>query len=165
MIITGAIGVGKTTVCEKVIELARGLKYSCGGIITCKSQTGDIIIKDIQTGKKKTFASTNDIYQGPRTAKYFFNPEGIEFGIQAIDRGIASDILLVDEIGHLELRGEGFTKVVDQIATGKVNTCIVVIRKELLPAFSTKLGGTATVFETTVENRDRLPGEISRTLS
>ena len=164
IVVTGAIGIGKTTVCQKVIGIARIQGYRCGGVIARKNQNEDIIIEDIETGETKTLASTDDICQGPRTAKYFFNPEGIDFGIQAIDRGTASDILLVDELGHLELRGEGFAGVVEQIAAGKVRNCILVIRKGLLPDYLPQLGAATSVFETTVSNRNQLPGEIGRIL-
>lgn len=165
IVVTGAVGTGKTTVCDKVVKIARGQGYSCGGIIAHKTQNEDIIIEDVQTGETKALASISNIYQGPRTAKYFFNPEGIDFGIQAIARGTASDILLVDELGHLELRGEGFAEVIEQIAAGKVKNCILVIRKDLLSAFLPQLGKTTSVFETTVDNRNQLPGEIGLTLA
>ena len=165
IIVTGAVGIGKTTVCEKVIKIARSQGYSCGGIIAYKTRNEDIIIEDVQTGETEVLASISNIYQGPRTAKYFFNPEGIDFGIQAIDRGTASDILLVDELGHLELSGEGFAKVIEQTFAGKVKNCIVVIRKELLSAFLPRLGATTSVFETTINNRNQLPGEIGRILT
>jgi nucleoside-triphosphatase THEP1 len=165
IIVTGAIGIGKTTVCEKVIKLARSQGYSCRGVITYKTRNKDIIIEDVQTGKTKALASISDIYQGPRTAKYFFNPEGIDFGIQAIDRGTASDILLVDELGHLELSGQGFAKVIEQVAAGKVKNCIIVVRKGLLSAFLPQLGATASVFETTINNRNQLPREIGLVLT
>ena len=165
IIVTGAIGIGKTIVCEKVIEIARGQGHSCGGIIAHKTQTEDIIIEDVQTGETEILASISNIYRGPHTVKYFFNPEGIDFGIRAIDRGIASDILLVDELGHLELRGEGFAGVIEQITAGQVKTCIVVIRKELLSDFLPQLGATTSVFETTIGNRNQLPGEIGMVLT
>ncbi|UCB44124.1 MAG: hypothetical protein JSV77_05710 [Dehalococcoidales bacterium] len=165
IVITGAIGIGKTTVCEKVIEIARSQGYSCGGVIAHKIQNEDIIIEDVQTGETKVLASTSNIYQGTQTPKYSFNPEGIDFGIQAIDRGTDLDILLVDELGHLELRGEGFADVVEKIAAGKVKNCILVIRKELLPALLPQLGVATSVFETTIGNRNQLPREIGMVLS
>jgi len=165
IIITGAIGIGKTTVCQKVIEIARSQGYSCGGVISYKTRDEDIIIEDIQNGETRVLASANGIYRGPRTIKYYFNPEGIDFGIEAIDRGITADILMVDELGHLELRGKGFANVVEQIATGKVRNCILVIRKELLSAFLSQLGVETSVFETTIDNRNQLPGEIGLALN
>ncbi len=43
--------------------------------------------------------------------KYFFTPEGIDFGIQAVEKGTSAAILVVDEIGHLELKGEGYSEL------------------------------------------------------
>ncbi|HEX9896187.1 MAG TPA: nucleoside-triphosphatase [Dehalococcoidales bacterium] len=161
VIITGTIGIGKTTVCKKVIEIARSRGYSCGGIVTYKTRNEDIIIEDIQTGEIRDLASTHNIYQGLRTAMYFFNPEGIDFGIRAIEKGVTSDVLVVDELGQLELSGQGFVKVIDQIAAGKIKNCILVIRKSLLSSFIPKLGITTSVFEITINNRNHLPNEIS----
>ena len=165
IIVTGAIGIGKTTVCEKIIKTSWSEGYSCGGVITRKVRNEDIIIEDVQTGETETLASTSDIYQGPRTGKYFFNPEGIDFGIKAIDRGTASEILIVDELGHIELSGDGFAKVIEHIAAGKGKNCILVVRKELLPSYLPRLGTAIPVFETTMNNRNRLPSEISPILS
>jgi len=165
VIITGAIGIGKTTVCRKLVEIVRNRGHTCGGILTYKAADKGIIIEDIQTGKNEALASTNNIYQGPRTKKYFFNPEGIDFGIRAIDKGASSDILLVDEIGHLELKGKGFVKVIELIRAGKIRNCIVVIQKELFSAFLSQLDTIPLVFETTIDNRNQLPREISLILN
>ena len=164
IIITGDINIGKTTVCEKAVAKARNLGYSCGGILTHKISNSDIVIQDLLTGKKKTLASPNIEYQGPRTIKYSFNPNGIQFGIRAIDRGISSDIILIDEIGHLELRGEGFINVLRLIESGKFKNCIIVIQRKLLSRFLPLLDIVPLVFKVTIDNRNRLPEEIASVL-
>ena len=120
IIVTGAIGIGKTTVCHRLIEIVQNQGYSCGGILTHKAPDKGIIIEGIQSGKAKTLASINNVYHGPRTAKYSFNAKGIAFGVREVEKGISSSVLLVDELGHLELRGEGFVKVIELIRTQKV---------------------------------------------
>lgn len=160
IIVTGAIGIGKTTVCRNLIDLVRNQGYTCSGILTYKAADKGIIIEDIQSGKTQTLASTDNVYHGPRTAKYFFNPKGIDFGIQAIDKGTSAAILLVDEIGHLELEGAGFVKALELIKAGKFKASILVIRKELLPALLSRLPAIPLVFETTINNRDELPTKI-----
>jgi len=164
IIVTGKVGIGKTTVCEKVVAIAERLGYSCGGILTPKSKEG-IIIVDVQTGERKALASTNNIYQGPHIRKYYFNPNGINFGIKAIDKGISLDILFVDEVGYLELKGEGFVKALELIRAGKVKNSILVIRKELLLAFSARLGPKLSIIETTIKNRNELPQKICTLLN
>jgi len=164
VIVTGAIGIGKSTVCQKLVEILRNRGYTCGGILTYKSADNDILIEDIQSGKKETLASSSGIYQGPRTAKYSFNPKGIDFGIQAIEEGTSAAFLVVDEVGYLELRGEGFVKILELIKTDKVGKCILVIRRELLPDFLPQLLSAASVFEATTDNRDQLPLDIGSVL-
>ena len=51
IIVTGAIGIGKTTVCRKLIEIVRNRGYTCGGILTYKAPDKGIIIEDIQSGE------------------------------------------------------------------------------------------------------------------
>ena len=164
IIVTGKVGIGKTTVCEKVVAIAKRLGYSCGGILTPKSKEG-IIIVDVQTEERKVLASINNIYQGPHIGKYYFNPESINLGIKAIDKGISVDILFVDEVGYLELKDEGFIKILEPIRVGKVKNSILVIRKELLLAFSTRLGSELSITETTIKNRNELPQKICTLLN
>ncbi len=128
IIVSGAIGIGKTSVCRKLIELVKKQGFTCGGILANKAAISSLVVEDIQSGKTETLASTDNVYNGPRTPKYSFNPKGIDFGIQAIDGGTSADILVVDELGHLELRGEGFVRVLDIIKSGKAKNCVLVIR-------------------------------------
>jgi len=165
IVVSGTVGIGKTTVCKKVSDLARSLGYNIGGIITYKAPDNGIIIEDVRTGKRKVLASINDIYTGPRTKRYFFNPKGIDFGIRAIESGTSADVLLVDEIGHLELGGEGFTNVTKLVRAGEAANCILVIRQELLSTFLSQLESAPLIFETTIGNRDRLPQEIAGVLT
>jgi nucleoside-triphosphatase THEP1 len=164
IIITGAIGIGKTTVCEKVINIVRSSGYSCGGILTHKARHESLIVLDIQTGDKAILASADNTFEGPRTPRYSFNPEAIKFGIRAIDGAIDSDILIIDELGHLELDGEGFAKSLELVKTGRAKNSILVIRKELLSAFLAQLGDNPSIFETTISTRDQLPRKICSSL-
>jgi len=164
MVITGETGVGKTTVCEKVIRMAKGEGHTCGGILTPKGLEDGVIcgidIVDIQSGERETLASTHDLYDGPRAGKYSFNPDGIRFGIRAIEKGRSSDILLVDEIGHLERKGQGFAEALALVGSGEVGNSILVIRKDLLSVFLPRLDAGLHVFETTPSTRDGLPQQV-----
>ena len=157
IIVTGVIGTGKTTVCRKLVEMLRSRGYSCGGILTYKADNENIIVKDIQSGQTEVLAGSSTVYDGPSTPRYSFNPEGIEFGLRAIDRQSTADVLIVDEIGHLELRGEGFFQVPELIKSGGIKNCVLVIRQQLLSHFLSELDVVEpVVYEVTIDNRDRL---------
>ena len=164
IIVTGKVGIGKTTVCRKLVEITRNQGHTCGGVLTYKAAGKGIIIEDIQSGEAETLASINNVYDGPRTGRYSFNHRGIEFGIEAIDKGASASILIVDEIGHLELRGEGFAKILELIKVGKVKDCILVIRSGLLPGFLPHFPTKPLIFEATANNRNQLPQEIGSVL-
>lgn len=164
IVVTGAIGIGKTTVCRKLIGIVRNQGYTCGGILTYKAADKGIIIEDIQSGEKEALASINNVYYGPRTAKYFFNPKGIDFGIKAVNAGASATILLIDEIGHLEVSGGGFANVLKLIKGGRIENCILVVCRGLLLTFQPRLGTMPLVFETTINNRNQLPQEIGSVL-
>lgn len=161
VIVTGQVGVGKTTVCQRVVTIARESGLTCGGVISHKTADWGILVEDVRSGASMPLASTRDTYQGPQTGKYWFNPAGIEFGVEAIRRGMSSSILVVDEIGPLELEGEGFSCATEILRRRRVRDSIVVIRSELLVAFLPLLGRAACIFKTTLENRDSLPEQIS----
>ncbi len=91
VIITGAIGIGKSTVCRKAAAAVRAQRRSCGGILTYKSADGSIIIEDMASGETATLASETAIFNGPRTERYFFSPQGISFGLRAIAEVYASE--------------------------------------------------------------------------
>ena len=163
IIVTGAIGSGKTTVCQKLIEILRNRGYVCSGFLTHKGADQNIIIEDVKSRKKMVLAGTCSAYSGPRTFKYSFNSQGIDFGIKAIieDTG---DILFVDEVGQLELRGEGFTNVLELIKSGNYKNCVLVIRSQLLSAFLSQLPSAPLIFETSTGNRSELPEAIASML-
>lgn len=164
IIITGSIGVGKTSLCAKVAELLKEKGMSCGGIITPRAPDGGIIVIDLMSGRREVLAAIVDIYKGPRIGKYYFNPVGIGFGIDAIERGKNTDVVFVDEVGLLELSGGGFAKVLELVRSGTLKNSIIVIREELLSLFLAGFKNRVTVFKATLENRDILPARICEAL-
>jgi len=159
-IITGATGIGKTTVCAKAIDSLTTHGLTCGGVLCWKEAGGGIQLEDVESGDTVHLAGVSDEYSGPRAGKYCFNPEAIDIGNGIIERAAKRDVVVVDELGLLELAGHGFTSAVDLISTGRFNNAIVVIRSELLPEYLPILGVSPLVFTTTRKNRERLAADI-----
>ena len=162
---TGTLGIGKSTVCRKLLDFVRNQGYSCAGILSHKNEeNSSIVLEDIKTGERRVLASIQELFTGPRTPRFYFNPEAIDFGIQSINNGLSSTMVMVDEIGHLELKGQGFSNIITLVREKKVEHCILVIRKDLLAAFLPLCDVEPMVFETTIDNREQLPVEIAKLL-
>jgi nucleoside-triphosphatase THEP1 len=160
IVLTGDRGIGKSTCCLRIKELALQRSFRLGGIITCKSPDRDIIVEDLQTGRTDILASTENRFDGPHYGKYHFNPCGIEFGTKSIKRGASADILFVDELGYLELRKEGFYAVLELLSSACARAVVIVVRKELLSEILPLLKAEPVIFEATIKNRSELPGWI-----
>ena len=165
IIITGSTGVGKTSICENVAELLKGEGMSCGGIVTPKAPDGGIIVVDVMSGRREVLAAVAEIYRGPHIGRYYFNPQGIVFGIDAIEKGKNNDVVFIDEVGPLELSGGGFVKALELIKSGTLKNSITVIREGLLALFLAGFKNRVTIFEATLKNRDILPSRICEALS
>jgi len=160
IVITGDIGIGKTTVCGKVISKLKSNRFLYGGVLSIKDSGGDIKVLNLKNNKEIAFASNNIKYNGPRTNNKFFSQEGIDFGIKAIEESLDSDFLFVDELGLIELEKKGYYKVLDHIHNNRFNNIIIIIRRSLLSTYKEILGNKIKVFEVYKENRDIIPLQI-----
>jgi len=160
LVITGDIGIGKTTVCGKIISKLKSNRFLCGGILSVKDSGGDIKVLNIKNNKEIAFASNNIEYRGPRTRNKFFSQEGIDYGNNAIEESLDSDFLFVDELGPIELEKKGYYKVLDHIHNNRFNNIVIIIRRSLLSTYKEILGKKIIVFEVYKENRDIIPLQI-----
>ena len=167
-LLTGTVGAGKTTATERVIDLARRRGLACGGLLAPAltgqdgSKTG-IWGVDLLTGERRTLARTDQDLGGPSLGVYSFDGAALMWANEVIDKAIgACDLLIVDEIGKLELwRGAGLAPVVPRLALGEVNRSLVLIRAFLLAELQARLGSVEqAVFELDAQNRDELPPQI-----
>jgi nucleoside-triphosphatase THEP1 len=171
-LLTGQVGVGKTTVAERVAGLARRTGLVCGGILApalkkpCGQKAGIWGI-DLATGERRLLARTDRELGGPSVGVYSFDAEGLDWAVETIERAIqTSDLVFVDEIGKLELwRGEGLAPVLPLLASGGIDRALVLVREELLLALQERLVDVETVVvEVTEANRDGMPGHVLDTL-
>jgi nucleoside-triphosphatase THEP1 len=130
-ILTGERGAGKSTLCLALAERARQAGISVGGIVSISE--GDTLpwqgyrVKNLLTGEERPLARRTDIQEGIRCGSYVFDPEGIRFGQQAIEQAVQAGVhlLVVDEVGLLELNGEGWAPALQQLPTTGVMLWVV----------------------------------------
>ncbi|MFQ5975026.1 MAG: NTPase [Candidatus Hydrothermarchaeales archaeon] len=116
LLITGQPGSGKTTLCQKVVEGLKD-KIQIGGFVSGEIREGGIrkgfMIKDVGSGVKGILAHV-DHKTGPRVGKYRVNLDDLNaIGVGAINRALGDcDLVIIDEIGPMELYSEEFVKAV-----------------------------------------------------
>jgi len=182
VVLTGEIHIGKTTVSRTIAELAQERGYCVHGILTPPILDSDgtrlgIEAVNLASGERRELARVwrghrkqeeDWNWDGPQIGPYYFDPAVLVWAHDAIARGIAldCDLLIIDEIGRLELeQGLGFSQVLDLLGTSIVVRSLVVVRASLLEAFRRRLPKLEFVtFTVTSENRDDLATEIAERL-
>jgi nucleoside-triphosphatase len=169
-ILTGAPGTGKTTILQKVIDALSDRGISVGGMLSREvRKTGIRIgfeILDCATSKQGWLAHINQNI-GPQVGKYRVNLQDLEnIGAQAIiEAAQKSQIIVIDEIGPMELYSEKFKQAVAvTFESGKLVLAIVHAKATDPLVTSAKNREDAEIFTVTGANRDILPQEITKAI-
>ena len=163
LFLTGAPGTGKTTILLKVADALKSKGYRIGGMITrevrsCGSRVGFQII-DVQSSRQGWLAHVN-LKTGPKVGRYRVNLEDLNsIGAAAILKAVkGSDIILIDEIGPMELFSEKFKEAVRKaVESGKIVIGTVHWRMRDATIEEIKQREDAEIHVVTRENRDKLP--------
>jgi len=166
VLLTGDRAVGKTAVCQRVVEEARGRGYRCSGLLSPCILEGEekrgIQLVDVSTGETRLLAMADDGAGNVRWGKYRFLSSALQWGTLVLKAALPSHLLVVDELGPLELKkGEGLVTALELLAGGSFSLAVVVVRPELLTALAERLKGLRPqVIEVTEQNRDMLPERV-----
>ncbi|MEJ2207452.1 MAG: nucleoside-triphosphatase [Anaerolineae bacterium] len=167
-LLAGPVGVGKTTVAERVAGLALRRGLTCGGLlapalVSACGQKAGIWGMDLGGGDRRLLARTDRDLGGPAMGPYSFDAAALEWatGVVAGAMG-ACDLLFVDEIGKLELwQGRGLAPILPRLAAGEARRALVLVRESLLDELQARLPAVETViFRVDESNRNALPGQV-----
>jgi len=113
-LITGIPGCGKTTL---ILNLIKKVPFSAGGFFTKeireKGKRVGFEISDLE-GKKKILAHIDFKDSKYKVSKYGVDISALEkIGVEAIKKALAEkDLIVIDEIGKMELFSKEFKKIV-----------------------------------------------------
>ena len=135
VVITGQVDSGKTTFLLNILP-ALNMKGEVQGVCSPKSFfEGNFIgydLLDISANKKFPFIRLQPEPDWVKLGKFHFNPEIIERGNEIIRQADKADILIIDEIGPLELNGSGFRPGLEHCFDNFRGTLIIVSRIDLI---------------------------------
>ena len=135
LLVVGEPGSGKTSWCREYSDEQRKRGATVGGIL-CPAieQQGQRVgsnALDLLTGQEVPFARLSShgcVKQGERVGNYTISKDGISFACGAIERAVESscDLVVIDEVGPLELSGKGLMPAVESALASAANLLIVV---------------------------------------
>jgi nucleoside-triphosphatase len=162
ILLTGKPGCGKTTLIRNVLEGLTGT--NAGGFYTQEIRGGGGRVGfKINTldGKEGVLAHVD--YKGRfRVGKYFVNIDDIdEIGVKSILDSLKKDLIIIDEIGRMELFSEKFRDVtLMALGTGRVLGTIMLGSDPFVEGIKER--EDVEIIPVTLKNRDFLVGEIIR---
>jgi molybdopterin-guanine dinucleotide biosynthesis protein A len=147
LLVVGEPGSGKTSWCREYVGWRRESGSSVGGILSPaiekQGQRVGSNALDLLTGKETAFARLSRLRRfkgGEVVGDYTISRDGISFACGAIRRAVESrcDLVVIDEVGPLELGGKGLMPAVELALASAVNVLIVVrssLKEELQRRF------------------------------
>jgi len=144
-ILTGPFGSGKTTACRQLADLARQRGLDCAGIVCPARFEGTrkigIDLFNLRTSECRPLAKVDDQPAALRTTRYRFDADVMAWGAASLDAACPCDLLIVDEIGPLELeRRQGWVNALNVLREGQFDLAVVVVRPSLIDAFRAAVG-------------------------
>ena len=112
VILSGARGVGKSAVCLSTVDRAQKRGYACGGIVTLRRPDDALDVLDVHSGAVRRL-SVEESGEGAAVVqgRFHFDGESLAWGNSVLGRALPCHLLVVDELGPLELeRGQGWTR-------------------------------------------------------
>ena len=165
---TGAPGVGKTTLLTKTVDALKRKGVRVGGMITREVREGNVRvgfeILDLTSNKHGWLAHVNE-QGGPQVGKYHVNLDDLDnVGAAAITQALEiCNVIAIDEIGPMELFSQKFKQAVTQALEGKKLMLTVVHGKAKDPLVTQiKRRVDAEIFNVTFSNRENLTEQLTR---
>jgi nucleoside-triphosphatase THEP1 len=142
VVLTGGSGAGKTTLLLGLADRLRAAGLTVGGIAAPVVRVdGDRVGYDIvalDTGATAPLCRTEGEERSPAVGPFRFRAEGLALGRAALAASDRCDVVLVDEIGPLELRGEGWAPALPPLWSRDGAVVVLAVRPGLVGAVAAR---------------------------
>ena len=167
ILLTGRPGVGKTTLVNRVYEHYSKNGFKIEGLTTREVREGGartgFMITDLSSGQEGWLAK-KDLGTGPRVGSYVVVSDDLEkIGVAALERSMnsAADLVIVDEIGPMEMTSTSFRNNISRILNGMKTVVATVKFGSRYPEVE-NTWRKILHWEITKENRERIYRRIIR---
>lgn len=144
IILSGPVHGGKTTLIERSLDRWASRGLACGGFlsIAVRNSPGEIEydLLDLKEGRRLPFLRRNGDEGWEHVGQFYFVPTTLEIARSLILQAEPSTLLVVDEVGPLELEGAGLWPALARVVFKPAVRSLLVIRESLLDAFMGRFG-------------------------
>jgi nucleoside-triphosphatase THEP1/energy-coupling factor transporter transmembrane protein EcfT len=140
VVVTGKPAAGKTPAVRAAAEELAGRGVDVAGFVQIPvfedGGKGGYRVRDVATGEERTLAVKVGERRGQSGTPFRFEANGFAFARRALARVRAGCVVVLDELGPVELRGGGHMPAVRRaLARPGIAAVLVTVRPALIPSF------------------------------
>jgi nucleoside-triphosphatase THEP1 len=126
---------GKSTGARGLADRAAAAGMAVAGLLAVAVRRGGCLMRfdvvDLATGRRRPLAHRAEPHEAD-VGRFRFDPGALAFGNDALASALARSaaLVVVDEFGPLELRGEGWRPAVDRLLPTCHGVLLLVVREE-----------------------------------
>ena len=120
-------------------------------------------IKNCQHGESVTFCQTHGVEGWTSIGKFYIDPVGLQQGCRWLSKEAVgkSDLVIVDEMGPLELAGKGWADPIEKLITEYPKPMIWTVRRKLVKKLSRKWNlGQVIIWDLSSQTIDRASDQV-----
>jgi nucleoside-triphosphatase THEP1 len=150
VVVTGSPDAGKTAAIVRLAELLQDSGVPVAGFAQLGVfENGGKVgfrLRDLKSGAEAGLARLAGRKAGEFGTRFAFSAEGFALGRTALERAVPGGVVIVDELGPVELRGGGhMPAVVKTMSVPGLAAAAVVVRRSLVPSLLASLDATDAV--------------------
>ena len=172
VIITGEIHQGKTTFAQKIVADLHEQKIRIAGFFSVGINENGIRtgfnLVDIVSSRQIELCSDKKNEKRLKFGRYYFNSDAISLGNEILNSNNLSDkqLIVIDEVGHLELNGQGWSNAIENIIRSNTVPQLWIVRKSLVQKCSRRWNiGNAYIFDITESNIQEVENKLIEIIS
>jgi len=144
IVVTGPSGAGKTPTVIAAARALSGRGVGVGGFVQLAAFSAGkkvgFTIRDLTSDEEHPLATRVALGEGDHGTGYRFDPGGFALARRSLERAPVDGVLVVDEIGPVELRGAGHMPSLRRaIKRKRPVVCLLSVRRALIPALLARL--------------------------
>jgi len=172
VIITGEIHQGKTTFAQKIVadllkQKIRIAGFFSVGINENGIRTGFNLV-DIGSSRRVELCSDKKNEKRLKFGRYYFNSDAISLGNEILNSNNLSDkqLIVIDEVGHLELNGQGWSNAIENISRSNTVPQLWIVRKSLVQKSTRRWNiSNAYIFDITESSIQEVGNKLTEIIS